>query len=487
MKLIEIIDLLNPIEIIGNKEMEGLTDIVYDSRKVIEGCVFVCLRGTSFDGHKFAMDAVNKGAKVIISEERLELDGATVLLVKDTRESLALVSNEFFNQPSKELYMIGITGTKGKTTVSCMIKSILENEGHKVGVIGTIGIMFGNELIKSNNTTPESYEIQKYLRKMKENGCDVAVMEVSSIGLKCHRVDGIVFDEGIFTNFSEDHIGGDEHASMEEYLECKSMLFKRCKKGIVNIDDKNVEGILKGHTCEVITYGFDEKADFIASNTLNVSRPGYIGISFDLEYNNGKKENLNVDIPGRFNVYNAMAALAACKEFGASDESIAAGLDKVKVKGRLESVKVDGNYTLLIDYAHNALSMESLLTTLREYKPKRLITLFGAGGNRPKIRRYEMGEVSGRLSDLSVITADNSRYEDVMDIINDIMIGINKSNGKSVIIPDRKEAIKYCIDHAQEGDIIVLAGKGHEDYQEIKGKKYHLDEREVIESIFEKR
>lgn len=482
MKLLDIIDLLNPKEVIGNKDIGDITDIIYDSRKVKEGSVFVCLKGALFDGHKFVLDAVNKGAKAIISEERIEIDNTPVIVVEDTRASLALISNEFFNNPSKELHLIGITGTKGKTTVSCMIKSILESEGHKVGIIGTLGIIIGEELIKSDNTTPESYEIQKYLRKMKDSGCDVAIMEVSSIGLKTHRVDGITFDEGIFTNFSEDHIGENEHSSMDEYLKCKSMLFKRCKKGILNIDDENIDGILEGHTCDVITYGFNKEADFMISDISNLSKPGYIGINFHLEHDK-KTQSFDIDIPGKFNVYNAVAALISCKEYGVSDQSISNGLDRVKVKGRIESIKVPGNYSLLIDYAHNALSMESLLTTLREYKPKRLITLFGAGGNRPKIRRYEMGEVSGRLSDLSVVTADNSRYEDVNEIIEDIMIGINKVKGKSVIIPDRKEAIKYCIENAQEGDIIVLAGKGHEDYQEIKGKKYHFDEREIIEEV----
>jgi len=366
-----------------------------------------------------------------------------------------------------------------------MIRSILESANIKMGLIGTIGTVIGDKIIQTNNTTPESYDIQRYLRMMADDGCKAAVIEASSIGLKDYRVAGFTFDIGLFTNFSPDHIGGNEHKSLEEYMNCKSMLFKQCDTGVINIDDENYKGIIKGHTCKINTYGFTKDAELRAYNEKLISRPGYLGVHFDME---GQLNfGVDVDIPGKFSVYNALSAAAVCRHFNVSKQNIYDGLNTVKVKGRVEAVNVPGNYTLLIDYAHNALSMKNILETLREYNPHRLICMFGAGGNRARSRRYEMGEVSGKLADLSVITADNSRFEDVMDIIEDIKVGINKTSGKYIVIPDRREAIKYCIENGQDGDIIVLAGKGHEDYQEIKGVKYHFDEREVIDDIINKR
>lgn len=477
-------ELLNPIEytvLQGTDDIE-VSDVIYDSRKVIEGCSFVCIKGYSTDGHKYAADAVEKGATSLIVTDDVDVPSdATVIKVKDARVALSKMSAEYFGNPAKELITIGITGTKGKTTTVAMIRSILEGAGIKTGTVGTLGIIIDNKVYKTNNTTPESYEIQQTMRKLVKKGGKVLIMEVSSIGLKQHRTDNILFDYGVFTNFSHDHIGGNEHESMEEYLECKAMLFRQCKTGIVNIDDDNAKALLKNSTCKVETYGYSEEADLTGYGDKLLARSGYVGVHF----NTKGAMNLSVDvaIPGRFSVYNALAAIAVCRHLNVSDEDILRGLDNVKVKGRVEVVPVPGNYTLLIDYAHNAASMESVLTTLREYNPTRLVTMFGAGGNRPKARRFEMGEVSGKLSDLSIITEDNSRFEDVNDIIADIKTGIDKTSGKYVVVPNRVDAIRYCIKNAQDGDIIVLAGKGHEDYQEIKGIKYHLDEREVIDDI----
>lgn len=459
-------------------------DIVFDSRKIKKDCLFVCLKGSSFDGHKFYKEAIDKGACAIVAEDHLEIEDFPVIYVENTREALAYISCEFFGNPSKKLKLIGITGTKGKTTTSCMIKAILKEAGIKAGVIGTLGVVIDNDVIATNNTTPESYDIQKYLNLMVEKDCKVAVLEVSSIGLKANRVDGIEFDYGIFTNFSSDHIGGNEHKDLEEYLYCKSLLFKKCKTGILNIDDKNFENVLKDHTCEVVSFGFSKNADLYVNDFNLVYRKKFLGSNFSL----GGKLNYNIslNIPGNFNIYNALSAILVCDYFNVSELNINKAFETLDVKGRIECVEVPGNYTLIIDYAHNAVSMENILNTLREYKPKRLITMFGAGGNRPKIRRYEMGEVSGRLSDLSVITEDNSRYEDVLDIIKDIEVGLKKSNGDYIVIPSRREAIEYCIRSARDGDFIVLAGKGHEDYQEIKGVKYKFDEREVISDILKK-
>jgi UDP-N-acetylmuramoyl-L-alanyl-D-glutamate--2,6-diaminopimelate ligase len=468
------------VSMTGPDEIE-ISDIIYDSRKVVPGCVFVCLVGSQVDSHRFAAQAVRDGAAAVVISHSTETGDATVVTVEDTRYALACLSAAYFGHPAARMKTVGITGTKGKTTVSCMIKSILEQGGIKTGLIGTLGVIIGDQTIKTHNTTPESYEIQKYLYEMAEEGCQCAVLEASSLGLKWHRTAGFIFDYGVFTNFSPDHIGEHEHADMEEYRACKSLLFRCCKQGLVNCDDANWREIVAGHTCDVETFGFSSQAQLQGGNEHLISRPGYLGAH--LEVQGMLNFSVDVDIPGKFSAYNALAALAVCRHFPVSPEDMQKGLDTVKVKGRVESVPVPGPYTLLIDYAHNAMSMENILSTLREYQPNRLICMFGAGGNRDRARRYEMGEISGRLADLSVITEDNSREEDVMHILEDIKTGLHKTDGEYVVIPDRKEAIRYCIEHAREGDIIVLAGKGHEDYMEKNGKRFHFDEREVVADI----
>lgn len=479
--------LLEPLGVGGEFTETEIADIVYDSRKVRQGCAFICMRGSAVDGHRFAADAAGAGAAVVVAEEPVEAPGAQVVLVPDTRKALALMSAAFFGNPAEgDIRVVGITGTKGKTTTAYMVREILECAGHKTGVMGTIGVLIGDEVIKTENTTPASYEVQKFLRQMADAGCEFCVMEVSSIGLRDLRVYGFPFEVGVYTNLSEDHIGGVEHKDMQEYLECKSLLFRMCKTGVLNADDRSVDGILKGHTCGVRTYGFADDGevrdfDYLGADCRHLSRPGFLGIAFEVSGRLGF--TAEVGIPGRFNAYNALAAIGCCHVLGVPAEAMRQGLRQVRVKGRVEPVPVPGKFTLLLDYAHNALSLESLLTTLREYHPNRLICLFGAGGNRPKVRRYEMGEVSGRLADLSVITADNSRYENVLDIIEDIKTGMKKTSGEYLEIPDRREAIRWCLQNAREGDIVVLAGKGHEDYQEIEGKKYPFDERVVIQEI----
>lgn len=482
MKLGEVIKNLNIVKARASYETE-ISDIAYDSRKVKLGNIFVCLNGAECDGHDFIKEAIKNGANTIIIEKEINVSGVNTILVENTRVALALISKNFFKSPSSKLKIIGITGTKGKTTTACMIKSILELSEKKTGMIGTLGAFIGKEnIITLKNTTPESYDIQKYLRNMVDNGCEFAILEVSSIALRDHRVDGLNFDFGIFTNLSEDHIGGNEHKNIEEYILCKSKLFRQCKVGFVNIDDKNAGIICNNNICdEIKTFGFSNKADVSGIDAKLLNKNGHLGCEF--KTSGDIKVEFEIPIPGKFNVYNALAAVSVCNYLGIKSEDIKNGLAQVKIKGRMEPVKVPGEYSLFIDYAHNAASMENILKTLREYKPKRIITMFGGGGNRPKIRRYEMGEISGRLSDISVITADNSRNEDVMDIISDIKEGLNKTNGEYIVIPDRKEAIKYCIKNAQKGDIVVLAGKGHETYQEIKGVKYPFDERVVINDI----
>lgn len=483
MKLTQLLERLQYEVIQGSDQME-ITTLINDSRKAEKGSVFVCISGAVSDGHGFAGKVAEKGASALIVEKDVTVpENVTVIKVKDTRYALALMSAAYFGYPAEKLKIIGITGTKGKTTTTYMIKSILEDVGHKVGLIGTIEAVIGEKRIPAANTTPESYTIHKYFAEMVEEGCDSVVMEVSSQGLMLHRTAGIPFEIGIFTNLGHDHIGPNEHKDFEDYKRCKGLLFRQCRLGIANIDDPWYEDVFQGATCRVETFGLSEKADLRAENTHLVSRPGYLGVAYHVSGN--MDFDVEIDIPGTFSVYNSLTAIAVCGHFGVPAEVIQKALKAAKVKGRIEMVKVSDEFTLMIDYAHNAMSLESLLTTLKEYHPARLVCLFGCGGNRSKDRRYEMGEVSGRLADLSIITSDNPRFEEPQDIINDIKTGIGRTAGKYVEICDRKEAIRYAIANGQPGDVIVLAGKGHEDYQEIKGVKYPMDERVLIAEVLE--
>ncbi|WP_440322721.1 UDP-N-acetylmuramoyl-L-alanyl-D-glutamate--2,6-diaminopimelate ligase [Laedolimicola sp.] len=471
-------------EVLSGSIDVNVSELVYNTRKVKKECMFVCIKGATFDSHDVAGEAAKNGAVVIVAEHPVDVPaGTAVVLVEDTRYALALISAAYFGYPAKKLKVIGITGTKGKTTTTFMIRSILEHAGISTGLIGTIEVIIGDKHIPAHNTTPESYEVQEYFAQMVAAGCKVAVMEVSSQGLKLHRTAGIRFDIGIFTNLAPDHIGENEHASFEEYMECKSRLFRQCDIGIVNADDEHCSDILRGHTCKVETYGFFEKADLRASDLKLVNRPGFLGV--DYHVSGLLNFDVEIDMPGRFSVYNSLVAIAVCRHFDIPKEDMLAALEVVQTKGRIEKVKVSDDFTLMIDYAHNAMSLESLLTTLKEYNPKRLVCLFGCGGNRSKLRRYEMGEVSGNLADLTVITSDNPRFEEPQAIIDDIKTGIAKTSGKYVEIIDRKEAIRYVIENGRPGDVIVLAGKGHEDYQEICGVKHPMDERVLIAEVLE--
>ena len=404
-------DLLEDLEyqcIQGTLDKE-ITAVIYDSRKAEKDGLFVCVKGAVSDGHSYAAEVAQKGVSVLVVQDPVQVpEEVTVIQVEDTRYALACISAAWFGHPAEKLKTIGITGTKGKTTTTYLIKSILENAGHKTGLIGTIETIIGEEKIPSANTTPESYLIQEYFAKMAEAGCDSVVMEVSSQGLMLHRTSGFTFDIGIFTNIEPDHIGPNEHKDFDDYLHCKSMLFRQCKVGIFNGDDPHLERILEGHTCQAETFGFSEKADDLrAENTRLVTGKGTLGIAYDVK---GLMDfPVEIDLPGKFSVYNSLTAIAVCRHFGVTVENIQRALKNAHVKGRIEMVKVSDDFTLMIDYAHNAMSLESLLTTLKEYKPNRLVCLFGCGGNRSKIRRYEMGEVSGNLADLTIITSDNPR------------------------------------------------------------------------------
>lgn len=484
-----------PYEILKGSPDVEVKEVVYDSRKAEAGDVFVCMAGARVDSHKFIPDVIEKGVRALVVEEELDPDllaalpaDTAVIKALNARSALAHLSAARFGYPAGKMICIGVTGTKGKTTTTYMIKAILEAAGKKVGLIGTAGAVIGEHTYPTMNTTPESYELQKYFAQMVEEGCEYMIMEVSSQGLKMHRVDGISFDYGLFTNISNDHIGPNEHASFEEYLECKSRLLNICKIGLINRDDEHFQEIMEhaaseksGEERRIHTYGLENEADFMAGDIRYVSEPDFVGLDFKVKghYN----LEVRVNIPGRFNVYNALAAVSVCSFFHLPEEKICHALEHLYVNGRMEIVHTSDRCTVIVDYAHNAVSMESLLLTLRDYHPKRLVCVFGCGGNRSRDRRYSMGEIGGKLADLCILTADNSRFEKVEDILADIRSSIEKTGGAFLEIPDRREAIKYSIVNAQPGDMIAVIGKGHEDYQEIEGVRYPFLDRRVIEEV----
>ncbi len=486
MKLSDLLEKIDYKCIQGTVDTE-VSAVIYDSRKrIVPGCLFICIEGTNFDGHGYASEVADKGAGVLLVSRLVEgVSGknVTVIQVEDTRYAMAFISAVWFGHPAEKLKVVGITGTKGKTTTAYLVKSILENAGFRVGLVGTIETVIGEEHIHSDNTTPESWLLQETFARMAEAGLDTVVMEVSSQALKLHRTQGFVFDYGIFTNLEPDHIAPGEHADFEEYMACKGLLFRQCRVGIVNGDDIHGEKLLAGHTCELETYGTGENCMLRAGDLELVNNPGELGVNFHVL---GLMDfHAHMPAPGRFSVYNALCAIAICRHFQVEIQDIQKALRDVHVKGRIEKVKISDKFTLLIDYAHNAMALESLLSTLKEYRPGRLVCLFGCGGNRSRQRRFEMGEVSGSLADLTVITSDNPRFEEPEDIMEDIKKGMEKTKGEYVEICDRREAIAYVISHAKEGDLIVLAGKGHEDYQEIRGVKYPMDERVIIRELLD--
>lgn len=483
MKLRELLKDVEYKLIQGNLDIE-VNDIAYDSRKVKDGVLFVALKGFRVDGHDYIDKAIENGAKCIVVEDDVNVgDDITVVRLNDTRVDLSKLSRTLFGYPDKEITTIAITGTKGKTTISTMIKKILDDDNKACGLIGTLGVFYKDKYYHTMNTSPESYEVFKYMREMLDNGVKYLVMEISSQSLKLKRWSNVIFDYALFTNLSLDHVGKDEHDSFEEYKYCKSLLFKQCKTMIGNIDSEYFNEMSNGVECEIVTYGKSGNADYVIHNVRNVMSDGFVGIELDVK---GKlDESFRVSVPGLFTGYNATAAIAVCDIMGLDIDSIRKSLEDVSVKGRMESVKVSSKFSVLIDYAYQGVAMENVLSTIKEGNPKRIVCVFGCGGNRSKQRRFDCGEVSGKYADLSILTADNPRYENNDDIIKDILVGMNKVNGKYVIVPDRKDAIKKSIVEAQEGDVILILGKGHEDYQEIEGIRYPFDERVVIREILD--
>ena len=454
-------------------------DIVYDSRKATSGVIFVCITGAVADGHRFAQNAYAQGARIFVCEKPLSLpQDAAVFRVGDTRKALALLSAAFFDHPEKKLRVIGVTGTKGKSTICEMIRHILCQNGICAASIGTVGIRIGEAVTPTGNTTPESYELFRIFAEMVEKQVEYAVIEVSSQGIKLNRIYGIPFFAAIMTNLSEDHIGGAEHPDFEDYKRCKKLLFERCQYAIFNRDDPYFEEFYAVGNAEKLTYSLFGDADVCARSPIpTVTEQGF-GTSFTL-IQERRDTAVFVPFPGQFSIHNALAALVAVHLIGISYESAANVLPTVRVGGRFETVSTDLNgVTFVIDYAHNGESLSAALAALRQYQPERLIVLFGSVGGRTEIRRKELGLAAAKYADFSIVTSDNPDKEPPEQIISDIEKYMQDS--AYIAIPDRKEAIEYAVSVAQEGDVILLAGKGHETYQLINGKKQPFSEKEIL-------
>lgn len=468
-----------------------IEDIVYDSRKARNGVIFVCLVGAVADGHRFAASAYEKGARVFVCEKPLALpEDALIYSVENTRRALASLSAAFFDHPEGKLRVIGVTGTKGKSTVCEMIRHILCENGISAASIGTIGVRIGDVMTPTGNTTPESYELFRIFADMVEKKVRYAIIEVSSQGVKMDRVFGIHFFAAVMTNLSEDHIGGAEHPDFEDYKHCKKELFARCDHAFFNKDDPYFEEFYESASCPKQTYSITDEADFSAQSILpTVTEKGF-GSSFLLKYQNVRCDAF-VPFPGSFSVSNALAAVAVSSLAGISLEKALDALSGVRVGGRFEIVPtVLSDVTFVIDYAHNGESMSAALKALRIYRPHRLICLFGSVGGRTEIRRKELGVAAAAYADFSILTSDNPDKEPALDIISDI--AEHMSDAEFIAVPDRKEAIAYAVSIAEPGDIVLLAGKGHETYQLIDGKKVPFSEREILceaakEAVFAER
>ena len=485
MKLNKLLLGLDNLKAKGNLDIE-IEGIESNSKNIKEGFLFIAIKGFSVDGHDYINNAIEAGAKAIMVQEGCDLKkiklpvDVTLIMAKDTRQALAICSCNFYDNPSRKFQLIGVTGTKGKTTTTFMIKEILEKAGYKVGLIGTIATYINGKMIsESSRTTPESLELQKTFAKMVEAGVQYVVMEVSSQSLKLHRVDGCNFNIVVFTNFSEDHISEKEHPDMKDYFESKLKLFKMCDNGIINVDDLQVSKIPKLFPdSNIMTYGIDNYCQMLAKDITITN--SYVDFRVKVSDRN---ERVKVDIPGRFSVYNALAAICVAKKIGVPSEKVIEALAEIKVPGRSEMVPNKKEIPIMIDYAHSPESLQNILSAVKSYTKGKVISVFGCGGDRDKGKRPIMGEVSGKIADFTFITTDNPRTEKPEEIVKEIEEGIKKTKGKYKVVVDRKEAIKEAIEMASKQDIIVLAGKGHEPYQEINGKTYPFDERTIVKDI----
>lgn len=450
-----------------------ITGIAYNSRNVMPGNIFVCIKGYETDGHKYARDAVNNGASIIIAQDKIDVE-VPVWYVENSRRTIAELACEFYGNASKKFKLVGVTGTNGKTTITYLVKSILDEAGKCVGIIGTNQNIIGDKVLLTQSTTPttpNALELQQLFAEMAQSEAEYVVMEVSSHALELDRVHGCRFDVGVFTNLTQDHL--DFHGTMENYLGAKAKLFDICDKGVVNFDDEGGKKIVRGASCEMLTVGLGEECGLRAENIKISAR----GTDFDMIYK-GEKYPVHIQIPGKFSVYNAICAAGAALELGISPETICRGLAAATgVTGRVEVVPTDTDYTVIIDYAHTPDGLENIIKCIKEFAEGRVITLFGCGGDRDNTKRAVMGEIAGKYSDFSIITSDNPRTEDPEKIVAQIEEGMKRTNGEYTVITDRREAIAYALDNAGKGDAIILAGKGQETYQIIGKEKFDFDER----------
>ena len=478
---------LEGLKVKGNLEIE-IEGLESNSKNVKKGYLFIAIKGFSTDGHQYVESAIENGATAIMIEEGCDLkklkipEDITVIMAKNTREGLAITASNFYGNPSRKFKLIGVTGTKGKTTTTFMIKEILEKAGKKVGLVGTIATYINGKKIKdSDRTTPESLELQQLFSQMVEAGVEAVVMEVSSQSLKLHRVDGCEFDIVLFTNFSEDHISPKEHPDMEDYFQSKLKLFKMCKTGIVNTDDlygAKIPDLFPDNN--ITTYGIDNYANVLAKDITITN--SYVDFKVKITDRN---ERVKTGIPGRFSVYNSLAAICVAQKFAISPEVIKEALLEVRVPGRSELVNNKLELPIMIDYAHSPESLQNILQAVKSYTRGKVISVFGCGGDRDSGKRPIMGEISGRIADFTFITSDNPRTEEPEKIVKQIEEGIKKTKGNYKVVVDRVEAIKQAIQMATKRDIIVLAGKGHEPYQEINGVKHPFDERIIVNELIE--
>ena len=486
MELKKILIGLEGLKVKGDLSAD-IINVTSDSREVKEGSLFVAIKGFSTDGHEYIKTAIEKGAVAILASVDMDkkllkeiMDQTTIILAKDTRYALAICACNFYDNPSRKFKLIGITGTKGKTTTSFMVKRILEKAGKKVGLVGTIATYINDKKLEdSDRTTPESTKLQAIFNKMVKAGCEYVIMEVSSQSLKLNRVAGCSFDIGVFTNFSEDHISPKEHPDMKDYFESKLKLIDMCSDFWVNADDLQTSKIPKMYPDKkILTYGIDNYCNLLAKD-ITITNDA---VDFKVKIGN-RNERIKIDIPGRFSVYNSLAAIAITSKLGCEAEAIKEALLDIKVPGRSELIDNPKGLTIMIDYAHSPESLENILSATKSYTKGRLISLFGCGGDRDSAKRPKMGEISGKIADFTIITSDNPRTEKPDKIVKQIEDGMKKTNGKYICIVDRIEAIKYAIDMANKNDIIILAGKGHEPYQEINGVKHPFDERIIVNDI----
>ena len=481
MKLKELLYKID-YQLLQGSDMIEISNLSYEFNKKLDNFVYVAIVGNNIDGHDYIDDAIINGANVVVVSKNVKVSNdITVIMVNDTNKILSRLSMNYFDNPHEKIKTIAITGTKGKTTTSFMIKNILEKAGYSTGLIGTIGIYIKDKYYESKNTTPISYDILKYIDEMVKAGIEYVIIEVSSQALKYDRVNGILFDYGVFTNLTMDHISMYEHSDMGDYVDSKAKLFRQCKVGIFNMDDAYYKEMVENCTCKVNTYGYSKDAMLRVCKLDLYKEDDNLGINILLD--GVVNDKFKVSLPGKFTSYNAMCAIFTCYLLGIDISCMKEVLTNFSVIGRCEAIRINNKGMLFIDYAHNGVSTESILTMIREYNPNRIVTIFGCGGNRSKTRRYEMGEAAFKYSDICIITEDNNRFEEFLDIADDILEGAKGIECEYKIIPDRKDAIKYAIDNIQEGDVIMLLGKGHETYKEIKGIRYPFDERVVINGI----